>query len=81
MFITIYAVWVFFLWRASKNPEKHLLFIDFTIWANIAHGLIMIFIAVLRGEFYHLLLDGLILILPSILLIYLKDQAKLSVSK
>jgi hypothetical protein len=72
MFVAIYLVWAFFLWKASRNPEKHGLFIDFTIWANIAHGLVMILIGVLSGEFHHLLFDGLTLILPSLLLIYLK---------
>lgn len=42
MITAISIVWAVMLWRAADNPAEHRLFIDFTIWANVAHGLVMI---------------------------------------
>lgn len=42
MMAAIYIAWAVMLWRASADPAKHVLFIDFTIWANAAHGLVML---------------------------------------
>ena len=42
MLAAIYIVWAVMLWRASGNPASHTLFIDFTIWATAAHGLVMV---------------------------------------
>jgi len=42
MLAAINIVWAIMLWRASDDPAQHALFIDFTIWANAAHGLVMI---------------------------------------
>lgn len=74
MFAVIYFVWGIFLWKAAKYPVKHLLFIDFTIWANLIHGLTMILIGIInKDEFFHLLNDGgLLIILAS--LIYFKRR-------
>ncbi|MGE5893147.1 MAG: hypothetical protein ACM34I_03735, partial [bacterium] len=36
MMAAIYIAWAVMLWRASGNPAKHPLFIDFTIWATAA---------------------------------------------
>lgn len=41
MMAAIHIVWAIMLWRASDDPAKHSLFIDFTIWANAAHALVM----------------------------------------
>ena len=30
------------LWRASYDPPEHRLFLDFTLWASAAHGLVML---------------------------------------
>lgn len=42
MMAAVYAVWAVTLWRASYDPPKHRLFLDFTIWASAAHGLVML---------------------------------------
>lgn len=42
MIAAIHIAWAVMLWRASRNPAQHSLFIDFTIWANAAHGLVML---------------------------------------
>lgn len=38
----IQIVWAVMLWRASDDPATHALFIDVTIWANVAHGVVML---------------------------------------
>ena len=42
MLTAIHIVWAVMLWRASYDPPRHALFIDFSIWANAAHGLVMV---------------------------------------
>lgn len=42
MLTAIHIVWAIMLWRAADAPAKHALFIDFTIWANAAHGVVML---------------------------------------
>lgn len=41
MITVIYFVWSIFLIRAARNPKAYASFLDFTMWANLAHGLIM----------------------------------------
>ncbi len=54
----IYLVWGVFLFRAARNPLAYLSFIDFTIWANLAHGLLMIPQShVMEGFQYKLITD------------------------
>jgi hypothetical protein len=42
MMAAIHIVWAVMLWRASDDPARHPLFIEFTIWANVAHGVVML---------------------------------------
>jgi hypothetical protein len=42
MMAAIHIVWAVMLWRAAGDPARHALFIDFTIWANAAHALVML---------------------------------------
>jgi hypothetical protein len=42
MLFIIHVVWgVFFIW-AARNPSAYLSFLNFTMWAFLAHGLLMI---------------------------------------
>ena len=41
MIIGIYATLGVFLWIASRDPQRHLSIISFTIWSSIVHGGIM----------------------------------------
>ncbi len=41
MLLLIYVVWGVFLLRAAGNPPAYSSFLDFTMWANLAHGLLM----------------------------------------
>jgi hypothetical protein len=43
MLFIIYLVWAVFLWQAAKDPHEHISFLNFTAWANLAHGLLMTF--------------------------------------
>ena len=38
----VYFVWGIFFFLAARKPLRYLSFIDFTIWANAFHGLIML---------------------------------------
>ena len=38
----IYIVWGIFMLLASRKPLAYLSFLSFTLWANLAHGLIMV---------------------------------------
>jgi hypothetical protein len=42
MIEAIYFVWGVFLLLAARRPLSHLSFLDFTAWANLAHGLVMV---------------------------------------
>ncbi|MEA2808518.1 MAG: hypothetical protein QOJ17_2659 [Rhodospirillaceae bacterium] len=42
MITVIYFVWSVFLIRAANDPRAYSSFLDFTMWANLAHGLVMI---------------------------------------
>lgn|SRR5512134_896141 len=42
MMTAIYLVWAVMLWRASGDPARHRLFVDFTIWATAAHAIVML---------------------------------------
>jgi hypothetical protein len=42
MLMVIYIVWGVFLIRAARNPQAYVSFLNFTMWANLAHGLLMV---------------------------------------
>lgn len=37
----VYFVWGVYFFVAARAPQRYLSFIDFTIWANAVHGVIM----------------------------------------
>jgi hypothetical protein len=75
MIAAIYVVWGIFLWRASENPQKNGLFIDFTIWANLAHALEMLVAATLmKGELMHVVGDVLFLAIIAAVLLWLRPR-------
>jgi hypothetical protein len=41
MLFLIYFVWGVFLLLAARNPLSYLSFLNFTMWANLCHGLLM----------------------------------------
>ncbi len=59
MMAAIHLVWAVMLWRASNDPTKHVLFIDFTIWANAAHGFVMLIATPMQKGFVMTVVEGL----------------------
>ena len=59
MMAAIYITWAVMLWRASSDPTKHPLFIDFTIWANAAHGLVMVIATPIQKGFVMMFIESL----------------------
>ncbi|RJQ66971.1 hypothetical protein D5S17_34895 [Pseudonocardiaceae bacterium YIM PH 21723] len=58
MITAIYIVWGIFIWLAAKDPVRNRLFVDFTIFGNLIHGLVMLIQGVLvHSEHVHLMGD------------------------
>jgi hypothetical protein len=73
MFTLIFAVWGYYLWVASRAPEQHSFFINFTIVATFAHILGMLLVGFVKeGDLWHMLKDAVALSVPTVLVLYLK---------
>ena len=72
MLTVIHLVWAVMLWRASANPKQHLLFIDFTIWANVAHGLVMLVVTPMQKGLVMMAIEGLPLFVIAAVLWWLR---------
>ena len=59
MLAAIHIVWAVMLWRASDDPAQHALFIDFTIWANVAHGVVMLIATPMAQGLVMTVIEGL----------------------
>jgi hypothetical protein len=79
MMTSVYLVMAIMLWRASYNPARHRLFIDFVIWANIAHGIVMLIATPLQKGLVMTFIEGVPLFAISGLLWWLRprDEEKL----
>lgn len=53
----VYLVWGIFMLLAARRPMHHISFLNFTLWANLAHGLLMIPQAVMTGMIYKMFTD------------------------
>jgi hypothetical protein len=80
MMAAVYIVWAVMLWRASNNPAGHLLFIDFTIWANAAHALVMLVATPVQKGFVMMFVEGLPLLVIAVVLWWLRPR-RLSVEE
>ena len=75
MLLAVYVVWSIFIIRAARDPVANKTFIDFTVWANIAHGLAMIPHALMGPEYrMKLLTDIPWVFLPAIALVVLRPS-------
>lgn len=74
MMAGIYIVWAVMLWRASDDPAKHALFIDFTIWANAAHALVMFIATPVQKGLVMTMIEGLPLLLLAAALWWLRPR-------
>ena len=52
MLFVVYIVWGVFMLRAASNPQGYLSFLNFTMWANLAHGLLMVAQAAMEMDRY-----------------------------
>jgi hypothetical protein len=59
MLTAIHLTWAVMLWRASGSPAKHPLFIDFTMWANAAHGVVMLIVTPMQKGLVMTAIEGL----------------------
>jgi len=53
----VYLVWGIFMLLAARKPLYYLSFLPFTLWANLAHGLLMIPQAFMVGMLYKIFTD------------------------
>jgi hypothetical protein len=76
MMIAIYATLGVFLWLASRDPERHVSLISFTIWSSIVHGATMAVQSVTNAQhFGHLYGDVPGLFAVAAVLAWLSPQA------
>jgi len=57
MIEAVYLVWGIFMLLAARNPLSYLSFLNFTLWANLVHGLLMIPQAMMVGMMYKMFTD------------------------
>ena len=74
MMAAIYIVWAVMLWRASGEPSRHPLFIDFTLWANAAHGLVMLMATPIQKGPVMMVIEGLPLLVIAAALLWLRPR-------
>ena len=75
MMAAIHIVWAIMLWRASNHPARHALFIDFTAWANAAHGLVMLVVTPMQKGTIMTIIEGLPLIVIAAVLWWLRPRS------
>lgn len=59
MLTALHLTWAVMLWRASDSPARHSLFIDFTMWANAAHGVVMLIVTPVQKGLVMTVIEGL----------------------
>jgi hypothetical protein len=74
MMAAVYLVWAVMLWRAAVDPARHTLFIDFTIWANAAHGVVMLIATPLQKGFVMAFVEGIPLFVIAAVLWWLRPR-------
>ena len=57
MLEAVYLVWGVFMLKAAHKPMAYLSFLNFTLWANLVHGLVMIPQAMMVGMMYKMATD------------------------
>ena len=74
MMAAVHIVWAVMLWRAASNPAQHTLFIDFTIWANAAHGVVMVIATPLQKSLVMTFIEGVPLFAIAAMLWWLRPR-------
>ena len=57
MLEAVYLVWGVFMLNAARKPMAYISFLNFTLWANLVHGLLMIPQAMMVGMMYKMATD------------------------
>ena len=76
MLAAIHIVWGITLWRASADPAQHRLFVDFTMWANAAHGLVMIVATPIQKGLLMMVIESLPLLMIAAVLWWLRPSVR-----
>lgn len=77
MLEVVYLVWGVFMLLAARKPLAYLSFIDFTAWANLAHGLLMVPQAMsLHGYGHKLVTDVAYCLILAIGLFWLRPKGE-----
>jgi hypothetical protein len=77
----VYFVWAIFFFRAARNPLRYLSFIDFTVWANAVHGLIMVAQVLIMPHFlYKMFTDVAYCLVLAAGLLVLRPRGKIETS-
>jgi hypothetical protein len=74
MLTAIYLAWAVMLWRASGDPARHSLFIDFTIWASVAHGLVMLIATPMQKGLAMTFIEGVPFLVIAAVLAWLRPR-------
>lgn len=75
MMTAIYLVWAVMLWRASGDPAKHRLFVDFTIWATAAHAIVMLVATPMQKGLVMTGIESLPLLVIAVVLWWLRPRS------
>jgi hypothetical protein len=76
MLLAVYVVWSVYIIKAARDPVAQRLFLEFTVWANVAHGVVMIPHALMAPEFMvKFATDIPMVFLPAIAWITLRPQS------
>ncbi|HXL58955.1 MAG TPA: DUF6632 domain-containing protein [Chitinophagaceae bacterium] len=57
MIEAIYLVWGIYMLKAAHKPLVYISFLNFTLWANLVHGLLMIPQAMMVGMMFKMFTD------------------------
>ena len=65
MLAAIHIAWAVMMWRASDDPAKHVLFVDFTILASAAHAFVMLISTPIQKGLVMTLIEGVPLLVTA----------------
>lgn len=76
MLLAVYVVWSIFIIRAARDPLNNKTFLEFTVWANVAHGISMVPHALMAPDYrVKFLTDIPWVLLPAIALWLLRQSS------
>ena len=79
MLLIIYMVWGVYYLVAAKDPVKYASFLNFSMWANLGHGLLMVPMALNESMYHTKFLTDIPFILAASIAIYVWGPSTLKV--